>query len=77
MEKLSPVFLTLLNNIVEHALATVKYVTGFPLFHHLPLLLWLTNGSNCGTNCFTSMSSTVTEQWSGYHGSKTQLLVQV
>jgi hypothetical protein len=51
-----------------HCLTTVNYVHWFPLLHHLKLLLWLNNGTNYGTHCCTYMFSTVTQEWSGYHG---------
>jgi hypothetical protein len=36
-----------------HCLTTVNYKTWFPWLHHLPLLQWLSSGSNYGTCCWT------------------------
>jgi hypothetical protein len=51
-----------------HCLPTVNYVPSLASLQYLPWLLWLENGSNNGTNCCTSMGSTATREWGGYHG---------
>jgi hypothetical protein len=53
-------------------LTTVNYEPWLPWLHHLPRLLWFNNGSDCRTHCHTSKISTVTQEWSGYRGSRTE-----
>jgi hypothetical protein len=48
-----------------HFLTAANHIPWFPW------LLWLYNGSNYETHCFTSMASIDTQEWPSYHGHKT------
>jgi hypothetical protein len=62
-------YLTILYQL--HCLTAVNYVHWFPWLNYSPWLQWLKNESNYVTHCCTSMGSTMTRQWCGYHDHET------